>query len=322
MKRSNKVVWIDDNPDRGRTAGEIGADFINVHGVDLAQTVEALLNQPRPALVILDHILDKTNSKNPLFKRGSTIAEAIKEKWPGCPVVGVTNADKAKKIDVRTRRTYDALFPFFHFGKYVDRIDAIKRGFAVIARTRAQNARDLVKFLKPPDDEIERLVAALPDDLKESFRDASVASRLYSWIDRLMDRPGFLYDKLWAATLLGLNEAGFEKVTEHFKKGKYAGVFGAADEPRWWSSRLSELLYARCKPEPDEISWIVGRRLPGIKKEHYSRCYSCGKEFPEMIAYLDAVSDQRRAMHLDCTVLHPRYKRELYFEDIRMMREG
>jgi CheY-like chemotaxis protein len=322
MMRTKKIVWIDDNPDRGRTADELGAEFINVRGADLAETVAALLSRPQPSLVILDHILDKTATKNPLFKRGSTIAEAIKEQWADCPVVGVTNADNVKKIDVRTQRTYDALFPFSQFGAYAKRIEAIRQGFLVIAKTKAQSARVLVDLMKPPEDELERLVSALPDDLKKSFQDASVASRLYSWVDRLMDRPGFLYDRLWAATLLGLNESGFQKVCEQFKKARYAGVFSADDYPRWWSNRLTELLHKRSKPESEELSWHAGRRLRGIKKEHYSRCYVCGEEFPDTVAFLDAVSDEQRAMHLKCTALHPRYKRELYFEDIRMMREG
>jgi len=267
----------------------------------------------------LDHILDKTTSTTPVFQRGSTIAEAIKEKWPSCPVVGVTNAIKLQHVDLRTKGTYDALLPFYNFGNYIGRIKAIREGFALVARTKAQTAIKLTELLNPPEDEVERLVAALPDDLKASFSDASVASRLYRWVDLLLDRPGFLYDSLWAATFLGLNESGFQKVAGRFEKGKYKGVFVRDDAPRWWSSRLSKLLYKQCKPKSDEMSWHVGRRLRGIKKEHYSRCYACGKQFPDTVAYLDKISDQQRAMHLECTVLHPRFQRELYFEDIRMM---
>ena len=319
MTTSKTIVWIDDNPGRKRTADDLDAKFVNVQNKDLAQEVVELLNGPAPPLVILDHVLDKTTTTNPVFQKGSTIAEAIKEKWPSCPVVGVTNVDNVQDIDVRTKRIYDALFSFQDFSKYIDRIDAIKKGFAFVARTKAMTARKLVQLLKPPEDEVERLVAALPDDLKKSFRDPSVGSRLYRWIEGLMDRPGFLYNKLWAATFLGLTESGFQKVAGRFKKGKYTGVFARDNDPRWWSSRLSELLYKQCDPESQEMSWHTGRRLPGIRKEHFSRCYRCDKEFPETVAYLDERSDERHAMHLKCTVLDPRYKRELYFQDIRMM---
>jgi len=320
MSISKKIIWIDDNPGRKRTADDLDAKFVNVQNKDLAEIVVELLSGPPPPLVILDHVLDRSTPKNPVLQKGSTIAEAFKEEWPSCPVVCVTSGDNVEDIDLRTKRTYDVFFSFQDFRKYIDRIDAIRKGFALVARTKGMTARKLVQFLKPPKDEIDRLVAALPDDLKESFRDPSVASRLYRWIEGLMDRPGFLYDRLWAATFLGLNESAFEKVADRFEKGQYIGVFARDDDPRWWSSRLSEILYKQCKPKTGEMSWHVGRRLRGIKKEHHSRCYACGKEFPDTVAYLDKVSNQQRAMHLECTLLHPRFQRELYFEDIRMMR--
>lgn len=320
MSTAKKIIWIDDNSGRKSTADDIGAKFIDVSGKDLAQVVENLLGGAQPSLIIVDHILDKITSTNPMFQRGSTVAEAIKEQWPACPVVGVTSADTVKTIDVRTKKTYDALFPFFRFGNYIDAIEAIDRGFRAITKERPQNTRALLSFLKPPADEVVRLTDALPEDLKKNFRDASVASRLYTWVEKLMSRPGFLYGPLWAATYLGLNEQGFQKVIGSFQKAEYRGLFALKDDPRWWSSQLPDLLYKQAKPQSGEMSWHVGRRLPGIKKEHYSRCYSCRKEYPDTVAYLDAASDEQHAMHMECTVLHPAFKRELYFEDIRMMK--
>jgi len=320
MSTSRRIVWIDDNSGRERTANDLNAKFVNVHNKDLAQEVVKLLSGPPPPLVILDHVLDKTTTTNPVFQKGSTIAEAIKEKWPFCPVVGVTSGDNVDDIDKRTKGTYDVLFSFQDFRKYIDRIDSMRKGFALVTKTKAKTAHKLVQLLKPPQDDVDRLLAALPDDLKESFRDPSVPSRLYRWTERLMDRPGFLYNSLWAATFLGLNESGFEKVADDFEKGQYAGVFARDDDPHWWSSQLMEILSKQCKPKLGEMSWHLGRQLPRIKEEHFSRCYVCRKEFPETLAYLDVEGDEQKPMHLDCTVLHPLYTRELYFEDIRMMR--
>lgn len=318
MSISRKIFWIDDDGRRKRTADDIGADFVNVNEEDLGETVDELLKRPQPSLIVLDHILDKTAGTNPFFKKGSTIAEALKEKWSSCPVVGVTNAD-IDTIDLRTQRAYDELFAFPHFREYIATIGAMRRGFATIARFNARGPKDLLSLLKPPNDEVDRLLSALPEDLKNSFRDPSVASNLYTWVEKLVDRPGFLYKLLWAATLIGLNEKGFEKVTSYFDKALYRGVFSVSDNPRWWSSRLTEILYKRLPPKSGEMSWHLGRKLPGIKDEHCSRCYKCKEEYPETVAYLDPEIDEQRAMHLRCTVLHPRFKRELYFEDIRMM---
>ncbi len=321
MSSSKRIVWIDDNPVRASTANDLGAKFINVRGADVASKVKELLDGNPPYLVLIDHVLDKAASTiHPVFQKGSTIAEAIKEKWPACPVVGITAGDNLPAINLRTKQAYDSFFPFHHFGSYLERIKGIGRGFALVAKADS-DPNQLVHFLKPPRDEDERLHAALTDDLKQPSQDESVASRFYCWVEHILDRPGFLYDCLWTATFLGLNESGFDKIAHLFEKAMYAGVFVRPDEHRWWVSRLSELLYKQCQPQPGELSRNVGRRLPGIKNQDFSICYFCKEDFPETVGFLDEDIDERRALHLKCTVLHPRYKRELYFEDIRMMRE-
>jgi hypothetical protein len=321
MSESARIAWIDDNPDRSRTAAELEAEFIDVKNADLAAKVEELLNGPQRPLVILDHILDKTSSTNPVFQRGSTIAEAIKEKWPACPVIGVTNADKVNEIDLRTKQTYDDLLSFSDFRTYFDRIRPIAADFASIGHSSFKQPADLVALLKPPADDEERLLGALTDDLKGCLRDPSVGSRMYAWVTQLMSRAGFLYDELWTETFLGLNNQGFAKVREVFEGAVYKGVFSRHNDPRWWGTALTELLYQQAEPQSGQLSWHVGRRLPGIAPEHYSQCYLCQDETPpEVVAYLDASTEERHPMHLKCTVLHPTYARELYLEDVRMMR--
>jgi len=315
----SKMVWIDDNPGRATTADDLGAEFINVKGKGLAIEVQKLLAGRAPSLLIIDHVLDKAADTHPLFQKGSTIAEAIKEKWPSCPVIGVTNANTITDIDVRTKSTYDALFPFHNFGMYLDRINGIARGFTQASRA-GSDVDELLALLKAPSNELPRLREALSDDLKTRTQDASVASRLHRWIDRLLGRPGFLYDDLWTATFLGLTEDGFNKVRSAFDKAKYSGIFTRPNEPRWWASKVSEILYKVAPPAAGELSWQAGRRLPKVRHEHFSSCHYCKEEFPEIVAFLDEASDERRAMHLKCTILHPRFTRELYFEDIRMMR--
>jgi hypothetical protein len=320
MKKRDKIVWIDDNPDRQSTAKDLGANFVNVKGEDLALVLNKVLESPPPQLVIIDHVLDKVGAnKHRILLKGSTIAEGLKEKWPACAVVGVTNADNLKGIDIRTEGTYDALFPFQDFKKYFDRIGGIADGFALLAKKRLTQ-RALVKLLKPPEDEIPRLLDALDDDIKARLQDVSSPSRFYRLVERLLERAGFLYDALWSATFLGVNEAGFAKVADAFELAKYKGVFARPDDTRWWSGALASQLYKLCSPQAGELSWHVGRRLPGIKKEHFSSCYFCKEDYPETVAYLDQASEEQYAMHLKCTEPHPLHKRELYFEDIRVMR--
>jgi hypothetical protein len=319
MSKSGKIIWIDDTSTRKLTADEIRAEFIDAHEKDLADEIDRLFKSTQPSLIVLDHILDTTSNTNPVFKRGSTLAEVMKEKWPDCPVIGVTNVDIALRIDLRTQRTYDALFPFENISAHFEEIDSIRSGFARISSKKPTTSFDIVNFLRPPQNDIERLKSVLPEDLKNSFSDASITSRIYEWVKKIFDRPGFLYDSLWAATFLGLNEVGFSKVVNEFHLAEYKGVFSQEANSRWWSNMLSEILYKTKAPDSGEMSWETGRKLPRIMKKHYSICYVCKEPFPETVAYLDELSSDRYPMHLRCTILHPGYKRELYFEDIRMM---
>ena len=134
------------------------------------------------------------------------------------------------------------MFPFQDFKKYFDRIGGIADGFALLGKKRLTQ-RTLVKLLKPPEDEIPRLLDALNDDLKTRSQDASSPSRIYRWVERLLKRAGFLYDALWSATFLGVNEAGFAKVADAFELAKYKGIFARPDDTRWWSSALASQLY-------------------------------------------------------------------------------
>jgi CheY-like chemotaxis protein len=151
----DKIVGIDDEPNRVRTANLLNESstfevcFENVKKKDLAEAVNQLLSGPQPALVILDHILDHALAGSLVFRRGSTIAQAVKEKWPGCPVIGVTNIDRLQSIDIRTRATYDDLYPLVYFGKYVDRIDGVAKDFAKITKKKPKSVSDIVGAVVP-----------------------------------------------------------------------------------------------------------------------------------------------------------------------------
>jgi hypothetical protein len=321
MSTRKKIFWIDDDPKRKRFAEEIGAKFVNASNARLPEEIGDIFDsEQQPFLVVLDQFLTKTKDENPLLQRGSTIAEALKEKWPNCPVVCITAAENLSgKIDNRTRSTYDKLFRSYNFSQYKDEIESIASGFALVTK-KATNANDLVSLLKPPKNETDRLLETLPGELRKNFLDASYASNFFRWVGHLFDRPGFLYDDLWAATFMGLSEEGFSKVSNEFEKAKYKGIFVHASARRWWLILLTEVLFQLSEPAPWEMSWHVGRRLSKkFKKTDYSKCYKCKKPFPEIVAYLDSESPERHAMHLACTELHPAYKRQLYFEDIRMM---
>jgi hypothetical protein len=125
--------------------------------------------------------------------------------------------------------------PFTQFSSAIRCLPVIARAFARVAGRRLADVKGVVKLLKVPSDDGSRVIAALPADLKSALDDGSFPSRLYAWVRRLLvERPGFLYDELWAATFLGLKLAGFGKVRGLFGAALYKGVFTLRNSERWW----------------------------------------------------------------------------------------
>src|ERR1700719_5394823 len=66
MKTKRQIIWIDDEPNRKKTAdllnesSTIPVSFRSMKNKDLVKEVEKILNGPQPSLVVLDHILDQT----------------------------------------------------------------------------------------------------------------------------------------------------------------------------------------------------------------------------------------------------------------------
>lgn len=327
-KRRQHYLWIDDNPDRRKMADQIqdsiGAEIIfrNVKGQSLEKEVAEMLQKAVPDLVLIDHFLDATRTDGLGLSHGSTIAETLREHWQQCPIIGITAAKKRPNVDHHKESIYDELYSYRDFTHVVDYLPIIVQGFRSLSRSNFKSIKAIIRRLKASKDDWNRLESILPDDLKREFDDPTLPSRLFKWIRHpLIERPGFLYDSLWAATLVGIKEASFEKVKEIFSGALYKGIFASPSEPRWWASQLRRILYEKCPDSEGLLPWEVGRNLPGITKSDYSKCYSSGEPFPEVVAYVDEESDERHPMRLEYTVPHPKYEKLLFFEEIRIMGE-
>jgi hypothetical protein len=200
-------------------------------------------------------------------------------------------------------------------------LGTIANDFAEVGRRKKLTGPSLIQLLRPPKSDAGRLESILPDQLKADPEDASLPSRIYAWVQRvLVERPGFLYDELWSATLIGITPAAFDRLSKQFGGCRYVGAFSLPHRQRWWKAALTDLVYKAVPPDPREQTWHVGRRLRGVEKKDFSKCSVCGLDFPEVVAFEDATVDgKRHQMHLRCTVAHPRFSRELFFEEIRMM---
>ena len=175
--------------------------------------------------------------------------------------------------------------------------------------------------MKYPEDDKVRLEAVIPNELKSDYTSQSIPISISRWVRQtLIEMPGFLYDSLWAATLLGIRERSFQKVESIFEGAKYNGIFADKSNARWWQTRIRQILYKEVPTEEFKNTRTLGRKLPKIIKKDYSVCYACKGDDPEIVGYTDEKAETRVQLHLKCSVPHPNFEKLLYFEEIRMMK--
>ena len=324
-----RFVWIEDDRGRKRMSDaleeELGVrvDFEDARGHEIHEVLTKLLGRPKPDLAIVDHFLTAARGEGRLLARGSSVAEALRQEWHDCPIVGITGAAKRQDIDVHKEHVYDELHAADRFRHFAGCLRIMATGFKAVSARRIVKVDDILELLRTPADDTERLRKSLPDDLKGDLSDCSVATRLYAWLRAvLFERPGFLLDRMWTATLTGIKESSFSKVERLLRPAKYTGIFAYPNRERWWAGMVREIIYTQCAPTGSEMPWELGHRLPGVDRGDHSRCAASGEDLPETVAFLDAQTDKLAPMRLRYTVPDPRFGNLLFFEELRMMGEN
>lgn len=313
--------WIDDNPERKEgainlaKALEVDTEFIDVSTADSEARLSALLESQEPDLIIIDHNLEDIESG--VFKKGSTVAAYIRERWFDCPIISVSA--NIVEVDSQQRALYVDLFPFERISDFYSNIYSIATSFKSLKEKKPENTDQFLDALKTPDDDRINLMNVLPMTLKHNFTNKSLLVEIAHWIKFvLLQRPGFLLDRTWVATLVGIKPESFHKVEDHFASAKYTSYFSNDNEQRWWKSEVLVKIYELV--EAGRYPWEKGRFLPGIIEEDFSVCHASGEPFPETVAFIDNTSDAHQVpIKIKYSHIHPDYESLLNFEDIRMM---
>jgi CheY-like chemotaxis protein len=317
-------TWIDDFSSRKRTSDAleerlgVNINFISVQGEDWDDLLHKLLKGAQPDLIIIDHNLDRVIKSNS-FRSGFTSAALIRETWPACPIIcitGISNTDQKRPEHF----LYDATIEISSVSDYDPIIFSIANSFKKIKRSRFRSTTPLLKLFGVPNEETLRFVSVLPQDVKESLAKPGLAVSLCRWTrGTFFMRPGFLYDRLWVSTMLGLTEKGFKKVEDLFEPAVYDGLFANEADKRWWKIKVIDILAKNVKGSG--LPWHKGRQLPGILKNDYSVDRAKGLDYPEVVAYADETQGAKRyAARIQETIPHPDFSDLLYFDTIRMIK--
>ncbi len=324
-RRLIRIIWIDDSPDeRSVEARNLDSrintrtSFINVEDQVTEEVIrDEVLTMEEPDLILMDHSLDRSDSD--FFKKGSTAAALIHERWPTCPIICITAVD-SHEVDSRQRSEYIELIPFEDISSFDQKFLTIAKGFRKLKANYPRNPQDILRMLKAPQEDYDKILAILPTQLKgESLSDTSLLE-LWRWLNNIFfERPGLLYDELWTATLLGVKPDSFHKIESLFTSTRYKGVFANDDEPRWWKSKVVGKL-AEITQEPG-MPWKIGRLLQGLKEGDFSICHVTDEDFPDTVAFVDETPNaEREQMKLRETKPHSRYQDMLFYEELRVMK--
>jgi len=323
MSRKLRFIWVDDDPERKAAATtlqdrlDVKVAFKNANRQDLLSRLSEIRGEAEPDLILMDHRFTETENQ---FV-GSTAAEYLREKWPDCPIVCVTAAG-LEEVDSHKSALYEQVMEIEKISNYDSILISIAESFRKLRGSKSpENTEQLIDYLKAPKDDRQRLEAVVPDEIKMSYKDKGSLLLISKWVrNTMMKRPGFLYDKLWAATLLGIKEKSFHKIGHLFDKAKYSGIFAHKGEDIWWQTELRSILSSRVESDKVLLPWEMGRLLPDITPKDYSKCYKSSEDFPETVAYIDESAKDRAPMRLRYTDPHPRFDSALFFEEIRMMK--
>ncbi|MEL6696856.1 MAG: response regulator [Bacteroidota bacterium] len=228
-----KLLWIDDDPERESTAKKLeeklnsGIEFLCVNGKDVEETISK--NKQRFSeldLVIMDHRLDTARSNS--IKTGATASSLLREGegYESLPILCVTS--EPDLVDNQQRLAYQGVIDFGEIisKTYVAEIKSIINGFKDLKDKPINSIDSIFDKLRSSYEAKENLIKVLPKELKTNFEEPTYSLSFHRWLKRtLIGRPGFLYDRLWVSTYLGLNETGFSKVEHLFTESLYSGIF-------------------------------------------------------------------------------------------------
>ena len=313
MKRL-KFVWIDDQKQKVeayRAAIEAGLPHLKlVASIELIEVQKELIerltkwteeNQTKPPdLFIIDHVF---TASLPFGLKGSSVAHLLRNEFSTTPMVCVT-----AKFDQEDLSEYMAVFLYTQLEQHVEDLYAIARDFRKLSPSNANTREYLVTRLKAPARDHEDLLRVLPDEFQNQ-KHATTEHRMARWVySVLLERPGFLYDRLHVATLLGLTTSGFAKIESLFTKARYKGVFATDGQPKWWLSEVRRLLFAQTDTSGPDLPQLAGRALPGISESDYSVCYVSKKSHPppDTVVWADATREpERRVVRRTYAARHP-----------------
>lgn len=304
--RKLRFVWVDDDPrkisDYREAIEQIEiarrrADVEPIHvKAELLQTLDTWISkhqQRKPDLFLIDQVF---NAALPFKLDGSSVAHLLRNSFPKTPMVCVSaQFDSPKSFNQEDLSEYTTVFVYSQLDRHLEDLFRIALDFPKLEFKSGSAGAHLVRKVKAPKNDQEKLLMLLPEEFRSATHPAT-QHRMARWVyNVLLKKPGFLYDELHVATLLGLTTKGFEKVRDLFAGALYTGVFATQSYPKWWVSKVQQILFNQESTVGVDTPQLAGRTLPGLSGTDFSVCYVSRKSNPppDTVVFVDTTKNSK-----------------------------
>ena len=315
MKKLN-FWWIDDQANRLDTATKraierpihssshranlIPKEIKNEN--DISSLIATIADKARnkkdyPDLLLVDQKLD-IQTAGAITQHGSSLAVILREKAPEIPLIGFSGANE-KDFPLLQREQFIDFLPreSISTSERIPDIYAIAEGYNAIYQRRIDtnfnSIENILSLVKVPKEDEDLLASCIPGMFIADW-DNETSHSLSRWIWHvLLGMPGFTYDKLEVATLLGLTPEGFDKISSSFSSCIYQGVFASYSRTRWWLSLVRTTARKAVKANNSRPIWQIGRQMAKQDSTLFSKCYGQRSTdcVPDVVAFRDELFD-------------------------------
>lgn len=290
---------------------------------------------PEMDVIFIDFKLNEDRDAKAIFNIGPEIVSLVRAQFPDTPLYLLS-----VKIDKHSEYERAEGFERQIGENYLSRTESAYADLtdhatlkSVITDKKIDNL--IEHLLNTPEDVREDLKKSLPGSVRKYFssspKNADGAEKpnigprveFYRWfIDYFYKYPGFLLSEDACALYLGISVDYFKSISNRFDEALYSGLFSKTFEPRWWKSKIEDLIILW-----DEHDLLnsgsfseASAKVLSAPSDSLAVCVHCGAYRPEELALTEDTTDSTLVMvHTRCSRRDEDFNAGPYFHKPRIV---
>jgi hypothetical protein len=294
------------------------------------------MNSIEMDLIFIDYKLHEDRDANGIFNVGNEIVSLVRTLFPDTPLYLLS-------VDIVRSKEYERAEGFERkVGEnYLSQTAAVYHDIndhaalkSVIAERNMEKL--LTDILKTPLDVKDDLKNSIHGSIRKYFstprrnvenhEKVNIGTRVefYRWfIDLFYKYPGFLLNEDACALYLGLSVDHFKSISTRFDDALYEGIFFKTFEPRWWKSKIEDLIISL--DEHDVLNTCsfseASAKVLNAPPTGIAMCAYCNTASPEELAVTEDTTDSDLVMvHVKCSSLDEDFNVGPYFHKPRIVK--